>query len=178
MLVIRLQRTGRKNLPAYRIVVAEKHWAVKKRFIDIVGHYLPTRDPKVIEIDTEKVSEWIKKGAKPSDTVAALCKNAGMSGMEKYMDPRNKKRAPKNPEEEPEAPAPAADAGTETPEASAPEAEAASSDNSDSEPEAAPAAEEEPAKAEPEAETPPADEPEADQPAEAEAKPEAEAEAA
>ncbi len=105
MLVIRLQRTGRKNLPAYRVVVAEKSWAVKKKSIDTVGHYLPTQTPKVIEIDQEKITEWIKKGAQPSDTVAALCKNAGMKGMEKYLSPRDKKRAPKNPEAVAEAPA-------------------------------------------------------------------------
>ncbi len=41
MLVVRLQRTGRKNLPAYRIVVAEKARPVKGKYLEIVGHYLP-----------------------------------------------------------------------------------------------------------------------------------------
>ncbi len=122
MLVIRLQRTGRKNLPAYRIVVAEKARAVKKQFIDIVGHYLPAQDPKVIEIDLEKVKEWISKGAQPSDTVAALCKSQGLEGMEKYMEPRNKQKKKKN--EAPEEEAPAAPAQEEAPASDdAPEAE-------------------------------------------------------
>lgn len=112
MLVIRLQRTGRKNLPAYRIVVAEKSKAVKKGYVDLVGHYLPAQNPKVIEIDHEKVKAWISKGAIPSDTVASLCKHDGLDGMEKYIDPRNKKAKKKKevPEEEPKAaPAPAAE---------------------------------------------------------------------
>lgn len=49
MLVIRLQRTGRENMPTYRLVVAEKARPVKGKFMEIVGHYLPARDPVVIE---------------------------------------------------------------------------------------------------------------------------------
>lgn len=113
MLRIRLQRTGRKNLPTYRIVVAEKSQAVKKKYVDLVGHYLPTQNPKVLEVDQEKVKDWISKGAIPTDTVASLCKSLGMKDMEKYMEPRNKKRNPKNPEEV-EEPAPAAPAADET----------------------------------------------------------------
>ncbi len=85
MLVIRLQRTGRRNLPAYRVVVAEKARAVKKKFIEIVGHYLPTQNPKVLEIDLEKVRNWIQKGARPSETVASLCKKLGASDMDKFL---------------------------------------------------------------------------------------------
>lgn len=107
MLVIRLQRTGRKNLSAYRIVVAEKARAVKKQVVDYVGHYLPTQNPKVLEVDQEKVLAWISKGAQPSDTAASLFKQLGMKDMDKYISPRNKKRKAKNaPEEEAPAPAP------------------------------------------------------------------------
>ncbi len=98
MLVIRLQRTGRQNLATYRVVVAEKSKAVKKQAVEIVGHYLPTRTPKVIEINQEKVTEWISKGAQPSATVASLLKKIGMPNMEKYMGKpvksRKKTKAP------------------------------------------------------------------------------------
>ncbi len=100
LLKIRLARTGRKNYPSYRIVVAEHSSAVQGKFIDIVGHYIPVRDPKVFEYDAEKIKEWINKGAKPSDTVATLLKNAGMPGMEKYIKPRNKNRKKKKEDEE------------------------------------------------------------------------------
>jgi small subunit ribosomal protein S16 len=85
LLRIRLQRIGRKNLPAYRIVVAEKSQAVKKKYIDLVGHYLPTQNPKVLEVDQDKIKEWISKGAQPTDTVASLLKGLGMSDMDKYI---------------------------------------------------------------------------------------------
>ncbi|PIZ74296.1 30S ribosomal protein S16 [Candidatus Peregrinibacteria bacterium CG_4_9_14_0_2_um_filter_41_14] len=94
VLRIRLQRTGRKNRAEYRVVIAEQHLAVKKAALEIVGHYLPTRTPKVIEIDLVKVKHWIDRGAQPTDTVASLCKQLGMDGMDKYMEPRTRKRKP------------------------------------------------------------------------------------
>lgn len=106
MLVIRLQRTGRHNLAAYRVVVAEKSKAVKKEAIAIVGHYLPTQNPKVLEIDLKKVEEWISKGAQPSQTVASLLQRLGMAGVEKYLAKPAKTAKRKKGEPEPkEAPA-------------------------------------------------------------------------
>lgn len=114
MLKIRLSRTGRTNYPSYRILVAEHSDAVKGKFIEILGHYIPNREPKVLEYDEKKIREWIDKGAKPTDTVASLLKNAGVTGMEKYIEPRNKKRKKKNAPDEQEAqPAPAAPAAEE-----------------------------------------------------------------
>lgn len=125
MLVIRLQRTGRHNLAAYRVVVAEKSKAVKKEAIEVVGHYLPTQTPKVIEINVEKVHEWISKGAQPSETVASLLKNNGVAGMEKYLGKPNRtaKRKKALPEEPAAKPAPQEEAAApeETVEAPAPE---------------------------------------------------------
>lgn len=149
MLRIRLSRTGRKNYPSYRIVVAEHARPVKGKFIDILGHYIPNRDPKVFEYDEKKIREWIAKGAKPTDTVASLLKNAGVTGMEKYIEPRDKKKKKKKEvEEAPEAaaPAPAAEGGEEAP---APEAPA----------EEKPAEEPAPAPEEPKAEEKPTEEP-------------------
>lgn len=100
MLKIRLSRTGRKNYPAYRIVLAEHSSAVKGKFIEILGHYLPIQTPKVLKYDEKKIKEWISKGAKPSDTVASLLKNDGVSGMEKYIEPKNKKKKKKKEVEE------------------------------------------------------------------------------
>ncbi|MCD6109994.1 30S ribosomal protein S16 [bacterium] len=100
MLKIRLSRTGRKNYPSYRIVVAEHSAPIKGKFLEVLGHYIPNRDPKVLEYNEKKIREWISKGAKPSDTVASLLKHAGVSGMEDYIDQRNKKRKKKKEVEE------------------------------------------------------------------------------
>jgi len=75
MLVIRLTRVGKKNSPAYRVVVADKRKAVKRKFIEILGHYNPASNPKELVINKEKSLEWIKKGAQPSDTVNNLMCN-------------------------------------------------------------------------------------------------------
>lgn len=107
MLVIRLTRKGKQNLAAYRIVLAEKSEAVKGAYIELLGYYNPS-EAKKIEFKQDRIEHWISKGAQPSDTVAGLLKLNGMSGMEKFMEPRNKKRKSKNaPEAAPAAPAPA-----------------------------------------------------------------------
>jgi small subunit ribosomal protein S16 len=115
VLRIRLSRTGRENFPSYRIVVAEHTSAVKKGAVDLLGHYIPTRTPKILKFDEKKIKEWISKGAKPTNTVASILKNAGVSGMEKYIGPGNRKKKSKKAAEEeakaaPTAPAPKAEA--------------------------------------------------------------------
>lgn len=113
MLVLRLQRTGRKNLPTYRLVVAEKARPVKGKFLDIVGHYLPAGKSPEFKIEKEKIEQWISKGVMPSDTVARLLKKEGLKDMDKFISRYAKRRSKKAPPEEPAAPAapaPAAEA--------------------------------------------------------------------
>ncbi|UPA22047.1 30S ribosomal protein S16 [Candidatus Peribacteria bacterium] len=136
MLVLRLQRTGRKNLATYRIVAAEKARPVKGKSIEILGHYLPAEKKPVLSVNTERATFWISKGAIPSDTVARILSKQGMKGMEKYMDRYTKKRSKSAPAEEPAAPAAAAP----TP-AAEPVAEAAPAEAPVAEAPAAPAAE-------------------------------------
>ncbi|MCF7844826.1 MAG: 30S ribosomal protein S16 [Kiritimatiellales bacterium] len=109
MLVLRLQRTGKRNDATFRIVAADKRAAVKGKFLEVIGHYLPTRNPVVFECDQERVSHWISKGAQPSDTLARLLGKQGMAGLEKFVDSYTKKKKKKEvPEEAAPAPAPAA----------------------------------------------------------------------
>jgi small subunit ribosomal protein S16 len=79
MVRMRLRRTGAKNNPAYRIVVADQKSPRDGSFLDTIGHYLPTRQPAVVEIDEAKAREWLAKGAQPSDTVASLLKAKGVT---------------------------------------------------------------------------------------------------
>jgi len=72
MLTIRLTRVGKKNSPAYRVVIADKRRAVKGKFIEIVGNYNPTTKPKTIVINKDRALFWIDRGAQPSDTVRNL----------------------------------------------------------------------------------------------------------
>ncbi|MDP7476856.1 MAG: 30S ribosomal protein S16 [Candidatus Peribacteraceae bacterium] len=100
MLRIRLQRTGNKNNPTYRMVVSEKTNAAKGKYMEIIGHYLPTRNPAVFEFNEERITHWIKNGAVPSDTVARLLSNSGVKGLEKYTERYTKQKKKKEVEEE------------------------------------------------------------------------------
>ena len=78
MVKIRLRRDGAKKSPYYTIVVADSRYPADGRFIEKVGTYNPMVEPAELKIDNEKVQEWIKKGAKPTDTALALIKKAGV----------------------------------------------------------------------------------------------------
>lgn len=71
---IRLTRMGAKKRPYYRIVVADSRAPRDGRFIEQIGTYNPLTNPKTVTVDNEKALDWIKKGAKPSDTVNRLFK--------------------------------------------------------------------------------------------------------
>jgi small subunit ribosomal protein S16 len=75
---IRLTRLGKKKAPTYRVIVADERAPRDGRVIEELGYYDPTQDPSVVKIDTERAQEWIKNGAKPTDTVAKLLKIAGL----------------------------------------------------------------------------------------------------
>ncbi|NLJ70153.1 MAG: 30S ribosomal protein S16 [Clostridiaceae bacterium] len=69
---IRLKRIGAKKQPSYRVVVADSRSPRDGRFIEEIGFYNPLVEPADIRIDLEKVDQWIKNGAQPTDTVRAL----------------------------------------------------------------------------------------------------------
>ena len=87
MVRIRLRRTGAKNNPAYRIVVADQRAPRDGAFIETIGHYLPTRQPHVVEIDEAKAREWLGKGAQPSDTAAGLLRQKGILDSNNKITP-------------------------------------------------------------------------------------------
>ena len=75
---IRLTRVGKKNSPAYRVVVADHRKAVKRKSIEILGHYNPTTNPKDLVINKERSLYWISQGAQASDTVQNLMCDLGI----------------------------------------------------------------------------------------------------
>jgi ribosomal protein S16 len=60
---IRLARVGSKKNPIYRVVVADSRSPRDGRFIEIVGRYNPQTQPSTIDLDAEKITDWISKGA-------------------------------------------------------------------------------------------------------------------
>ncbi|OQX82053.1 MAG: 30S ribosomal protein S16 [Candidatus Omnitrophica bacterium 4484_70.1] len=74
MLRIRLRKPGKsiKRRYHFKIVVSEARKARESDFVEEVGFYDPSKD--LLKIDIEKYQEWIRKGAKPTETVKSLFK--------------------------------------------------------------------------------------------------------
>jgi small subunit ribosomal protein S16 len=72
MLSIRLRRMGSTKRPHYRVVVADSRFSRDGRFIEVLGHYDPRRNPASVQIDAERAKHWLAQGARPSDTVRSL----------------------------------------------------------------------------------------------------------
>ena len=81
---IRLNRLGAKKNPFYRIVVADSRAPRDGRFIEILGNYDPSQDPAVVNVDEDKVLDWMSKGAQPTDTVKNLLSKQGV--MAKFAE--------------------------------------------------------------------------------------------
>ena len=75
---IRLRRMGKKKAPVYRVVVADSRSPRDGKFIDEIGTYDPNQDPSVFKFDEEKAKQWLANGAKPTETVGKLLKQAGI----------------------------------------------------------------------------------------------------
>jgi small subunit ribosomal protein S16 len=76
---IRLARHGTKKRAFYRIVVADRRAPRGGRFIEQVGTYDPLPNPPLVDFKKEKLHDWIRRGALPSQTVAQLMKRAGVA---------------------------------------------------------------------------------------------------
>jgi len=154
---IRLQRIGKKRTPHYRIVVADSRTHRNGRVIEEIGRYVPTNDPSIIEISSERAQYWLSVGAQPTEQAKVLLTLSGDIANEKGekvntikpqpekvpFTPDSKKKSVLLPKVEKKAPAEEAPAA----EKAAPAAEAAVE---------APAAEETPAAETPAAEEAPA----------------------
>ncbi|WP_448543181.1 30S ribosomal protein S16 [Roseiflexus sp.] len=78
MVTIRLRRMGKTKQPSYRLVVADSRAPRDGKFIEIVGHYNPVRQPKELNVKADRVRYWLSVGAQPSETVVRLLKQVGV----------------------------------------------------------------------------------------------------
>jgi small subunit ribosomal protein S16 len=112
MVTIRLSRGGAKKRPFYHIVVTDGRRARDGRFIERLGFFNPIASGKErrLSFDTERASWWIGKGARPSDRVTSLIKEAGRAPAETETEAKvetapaeeAKPAAEPKPEEKPE----------------------------------------------------------------------------
>ncbi|MFZ1249355.1 MAG: 30S ribosomal protein S16 [Candidatus Saccharimonadales bacterium] len=133
MLVIRLQRTGRKGHAQFRIVVQDsRRTPTSGKIVAQVGTYNP--HSKEVKLETERAQHYLDHGAQPSDRVVSLLKKEGVKLPSWVKDPSKKEGKLRNPEklrrnqpkEEPVAEEPAEVEPAETTEAEVPATEAAS----------------------------------------------------
>ena len=90
---IRLQRRGKTKQPVYRVVVQDSRVSRDGKVIDMCGLYNPLKKPAVVQIDGDKVTAWLAKGAIPSNTVERLLVSQGI--IAEKTKPVVKKASPK-----------------------------------------------------------------------------------
>ncbi|OFW02042.1 MAG: 30S ribosomal protein S16 [Acidobacteria bacterium RIFCSPLOWO2_02_FULL_68_18] len=72
MLAIRLRRAGSTKKPYFRVVVLEARSGRDGSFVENLGTYNPRSKPAQVAIDKARVEHWLKRGARPSDSVRTL----------------------------------------------------------------------------------------------------------
>ncbi len=82
MVRIRLRRTGLKGQASFRVVATDKESPRDGRFLEILGFYNPRTEPFTLELKEDRVYEWLKNGAQPSESVLKLFNSVGL--MERY----------------------------------------------------------------------------------------------
>lgn len=122
MLVIRMQRTGRKGHAQFRVVVQDSRRTPSSgRIVAALGSYNPHSKEAIL--DKEKIKFYLEHGAQPSDRVVRLLQAEGVSlpnwvktAAEKTRTVRNAEKRRSTRPAEPEAEAPAEEpAAAETP---------------------------------------------------------------
>lgn len=78
MVRIRLRRMGGKKKPYYRVVAADARSPRDGKFIETLGRYDPRQEPSLIELDEERILDWLRKGAQPTDQVRKLMEIKGI----------------------------------------------------------------------------------------------------
>ena len=88
--VIRMARAGTKKRPFYHIVAADSRAPRDGRFIERLGYFnplLPKEKEDRLKLDLDKVKDWMKKGAQPSDRVMRFLDKSGVAKREARNNP-------------------------------------------------------------------------------------------
>lgn len=92
---IRLTRVGATKRPAYRVIAIDRRRSRDGRALEILGFYDPLTEPATVQLQSERISAWIGKGAQPSDTVLRLMRQAEKEAAS--PTPAEKPRRPARP---------------------------------------------------------------------------------
>lgn len=89
MLVIRLQRVGKKHRASFRIVLQDRRWKPGGKALELLGFYDPHTKEK--KFQPERIAHWLKEGAQPSATVHNMFVDADIIKGEKVRAWKPKK---------------------------------------------------------------------------------------
>jgi small subunit ribosomal protein S16 len=78
LVTLRLRREGKKKQPIYRIVLADSRSSRAGKYIQAIGYYNPLVNPMVVEVNEAKLFSWLKRGARPTDTMRSLLQRKGL----------------------------------------------------------------------------------------------------
>lgn len=78
MVSMRLKRMGQKERPYYRIIVSDSRFSRSAAVIEELGYYHPCEKQNQYSIKEDRVKDWLKKGAVPSDTVKSILNKCGV----------------------------------------------------------------------------------------------------
>ncbi len=99
---IRLARVGATKRPSYRVVAIDGRKPRDGRALEILGFYDPLTDPATVKLESERIREWIGKGALPSETVVKLLRQVGLDARGQAVEaieapkPKTRKAAAKS----------------------------------------------------------------------------------
>lgn len=97
MLIIRLARVGRRNLPAFRVVLTEHTKSPKAWYTEVLGSFNPIKHEFVV--NAPRVEELISKWAQLSERVGKLMfQNTGNELYKKFYTIKNSTKTTKNPD--------------------------------------------------------------------------------
>jgi len=74
MVKIRLSRTGKRNAPSYRIVVADSRAKRDGRVIEKLGFYDPKTKPVTVKLNQKRLDYWLSQGAQLTEGVKKIIK--------------------------------------------------------------------------------------------------------
>ena len=89
--VLRMARAGTKKRPVYHIVVADSRFPRDGRFIERLGYFnplLPKDNAERLKLDLDKVKDWMKKGAQPTDRIMRFLDAAGVAKRKARNNPQ------------------------------------------------------------------------------------------
>jgi len=76
MLIIRLQKVGKKHTTTFRVVVTQKTAGPQRKYLELLGNL--NRKTKALSLNKERILYWISKGAQPSDSMHNLLISQGI----------------------------------------------------------------------------------------------------